>query len=248
MKLLKRCRSYLFDRKFKPKRKYLLFSSIDSDRSAYSTWLEDKDRNFDVVLYVYKGELTDSRIDNHEKKEGFKYQNFYEFSKTTNIAHYNAIWIVDDDIVMSTKDINKMFDVFEKNDLLLGQPSYDPKSSSGWDISMLDDNYYLRFTNFIENGVAIFSRSALKICLPSMKDIKSGWGADFIWPTILDFPEERIAVIDEVQCYHPESESSLNEKIPRFIHRIEGESTMEKYNTKYFTPRVFGGKRKHPNS
>ena len=130
-----------------------------------------------------------------------------------------------------------MLTIFNDHNLWLGQPSYNPKSSSGWNISINDANYHLRFTNFVENGVAIFSKHALKSCLPTMKDIKSGWGADFIWPTILGFPVEKIAVIDEVQCYHPKSESSLNEKIPRFMHRIEGESTMEKYNTKYLKGR-----------
>ena len=80
-----------------------------------------------------------------------------------------------------------------------------------------------------------------------MKNIKSGWGADFIWPTILGFPEEKIGIIDEVQCFHPESESSLNEIMPRFTHHIEGESIMVIYNVKYYTPRFLGGIRKQTN-
>lgn len=247
---MEKLRSYLnffLGRKFRPKRKYLLFSSVDTDRSAHSSWLEDLDRNFDIVLYIYKGELDDPRVDLTIKKEGFKFPNFYEFSKTTNIKHYNAVWIVDDDIQMSTADINRMFDIFDDNNLLLSQPSYDNKSISAWDISHCDENYDLRFTNFIENGVAVISRQALEVCLPSMKYIKSGWGADFIWPMLLGFPDNKIAVIDKVQCCHPKSDSSLNEIIPRFIHRIEGESVMHKFNAKYYTPRVFGGQRKQLN-
>lgn len=241
MTFWKKIFSYVPSRRFKPKRKYLLFSSIDTDRSAISSWTGYPNRIFDIVLYVYNGELIDSQADYQIKKEGFKFQNFYEFSKETNIEHYNAIWIVDDDIQMSTKDINEMFTIFDDNELWLGQPSYIPGSSTGWDISIHDEKYHLRFTNFVENGVALFSRYALKSCLPTMKDIKSGWGADFIWPSILDFPETKIAIIDKVQCYHPQSESSLNESIPRIMHRIEGESTMERHNTRYFTARVLGG-------
>lgn len=231
-------------RRFRPKRKFLLFSSVDTDRSALSSWAEDANRNFDIVLYVYKGDLSKLPVDHQVKKEGFKFQNFYEFSKEADMNHYDATWIVDDDIQMPTRQINKMFTIFHHHDLWLGQPSYDSRTLSPWDISRHDSNYHLRFTNFIENGVAIFSKHALNTCLPTMKDIKSGWGADFIWPTVLCFPAEKIAVIDDVQCYHPKSESSLNEKIPRIMHRIEGESTMEKHNTKYFTPFVSGGKRK----
>jgi hypothetical protein len=230
---------------FQPKRKYLVFSSIDPRRSAYSSWLDSSHRNYDVVLYTYRSEIDDLCVDYTKKRKGFKFENFYAFSKLVNVEHYDAVWIVDDDIHMSTEEINRMFDMFFKYDLLLGQPSYDKRTSSSWDISYADDKYLLRYTNFVENGVAIMSRKALQTCLPSMQHIKSGWGADFIWPKLLGFPDNSIAIIDEVQCYHPKSESSLNDKLPRLMHRFEGEYLMEKLGAEYFTPRVLGGILKH---
>ena len=245
MPFWKRILFYFFKKKFKPKRKHLLFSSVDTNRSAISKWTKNTNRNFDIVVYIYNGRLTNANVDYQIKEEGFKFQNFYKFSKMTNIEHYDAIWIVDDDIEMETEDINKMFNLFDTNNLWLAQPSYTKNSSSGWNISIQDDNYHLRFTNFVENGVAVFSNHALKLCVNTMKDIRSGWGADFIWPTILDFPANKIAIIDDTQCFHPKIESSLNDKIPRVMHRMEGEFTMERYNTLYFTPRVLGGKPKN---
>lgn len=233
--------NHFFRTKFKPRRKYLLFSSIDPARSAYSDWLGSSDRNFDVVLYIYNGDLNDNRADYVIKRPGFKFPNFHAFSKVVNIRKYDAVWIVDDDIHMTTYDINKMFEIFSNNKLLLGQPSYDNRTASSWDLSYADHNYHLRFTNFIENGAAIMSKKALSVCLPTMEFIKSGWGADFIWPHLLSFPDNKIAIIDDVQCHHPKSESSLNDRIPRSTHRHEGEYLMEKFNAKYFTPRVLGG-------
>lgn len=229
---------------FKPKRRFLVFSSIDTNRSAYTHWLESNKRNYDVVLYVYNGELNDCRADYVVNKKGFKFQNFFDFSCKYNVFHYDAVWIVDDDIQITTEQINKLFNIFDNYGLWLGQPSYDDETSSAWKISFVDNNYLLRFTNFVENGVVIISRDALKICLPTLQYIRSGWGADFVWPTLLNFPSKKIAIIDDVQCHHPKINSSLNEKIPRLIHVRDGELLMDRFETIYYTPRVLDGIKK----
>jgi len=223
---------------FKPRRRFLLFSSIDTDRQAYRQWLDGTYRNFDVVLYTYRGEPTDTGADYCVSQKGFKFQNFYHFSKICNIFHYDAIWIPDDDIQVSTKDINTLFEIFHNNQLSLAQPSYDEDSSSSWKLAFEDADYKLRYTNFVENGVVLMSRKALNICLPSFRKIRSGWGADFLWPFQLGFPERGIAIIDAVQCHHPKSQSTLDESMPRLLHRWDGEQMMAHFNAWYYTPCV----------
>jgi len=226
---------------FIPGRKYLLFSSVDSNRSAHSCWLDSPDRNFDVVLYAYGGESLEDVADLFVQRKGFKFPNFHAFSRICDVSRYAAIWITDDDIQMGTADINRMFDLFVTHDLWLAQPSYVPGSYTVWDMAIVDERYRLRYTNFVENGVAVFSGEAVKKCLPVMPDIETGYGSDYIFPSMLDFPENKIAIIDDVQCNHPEADSSLDKIVPRKYHDRDAERLMGKYNYKYYTPKVIGG-------
>lgn len=226
---------------FKPNRKFLLFSSIDTSRSAHDYWLGEPGRNYDVVLYIYKGEIPELPVDLCVKMEGFKFQNFYAFAKTIDIYHYDAIWIVDDDIQMQTREINRMFTLFLEYGLWIAQPAFDSSSHASWELTVYDDKYILRYSNFVENGALICGREALKLCLPTMKDITTGFGSDFLFPTLVGFPPEKIALIDDVQCHHPSGESTLDILIPRSLHFKDTEELMKKYNFRYYTPRITGG-------
>ena len=100
---------------FVPKRKNLLFSSIgkrDSKIQALDLWTKDKNRNFDIVLYYYNQEPPEKCFDYCIYKKGTKFPNFYHFMTNNDISNYEAIWIVDDDIKMETKKINRLFDLF----------------------------------------------------------------------------------------------------------------------------------------
>ncbi len=35
--------------------------------------------------------------------------------------------------------------------------------------------------------------------------IAAGWGLDFVWPFLLRYPRDRIAVVDQVCMFHPPS-------------------------------------------
>lgn len=218
-----------------------MFSSIDTSRSAHDDWLSEPGRNYDVVLYIYNGDIPEKPVDLCVKREGFKFQNFYEFAKTTDIYHYDAVWIVDDDIQMQTREINRMFTLFLEHGLWIGQPAFDSSSHASWEMTVYDDKYHLRYSNFVENGVLICAREALKLCLPAMKDIKTGFGSDFLFPALVGFPPKKIALIDDVQCHHPAGASTLDFIAPRSLHFKETEGLMEKYNFRYFTPIVTGG-------
>lgn len=229
---------------FRPQKKFLLFSSVDTNRSAHDYWLMESDRNYDVVLYVYNGDMPEQQVELCVKRKGLKFPGFYEFSKITDIFHYDAIWITDDDIQMCTRDINRMFELFHEDDLWLAQPAYDSSSKASWELTLVDERYQVRYSNFVENGVVVLSREALKLCLPVMKDIKSGFGSDFLIPALIGFPLKKIAIIDEVQCHHPHGKSTLDKLIPRLLHRQDAEDLMAKYDFRYFTPRVMGGVRR----
>ena len=99
---------------FIPKNKYLLFSSVSkrsNGKQAWEYWNEGE-RNYDIVLAYYKDDVPGECSDYCFKRNDFKLPNFYYFANNNDISSYDAFFIVDDDITMTSQDINKMFDRF----------------------------------------------------------------------------------------------------------------------------------------
>ena len=120
---------------FSRKRDYLLFSSVgdrDSTKKAVSMWLEDSNRNYDTVFYYYKKLPENCPADYCEYKKGFKFENFLDYASKNDISNYKAVWVVDDDIQIRAKDINKMFEIFTEYGLGLGSPSFSEDSHTYW--------------------------------------------------------------------------------------------------------------------
>ena len=60
----------------------------------------------------------------------------------------------------------------------------------------------LRYTNFVEIICPCFDRDSLVICQPTFKYSKSCWGIDLLWTKLLGYPEDKIAIIDDVIVVH----------------------------------------------
>jgi len=225
-------------KKFSNNKKYLLFSSIgtrQTKKQAIDYWTKDaNNRNFDIVLYYYDQQPPENCFDYCLYKKGTKYPNFYHFATNNDISNYEAIWIVDDDIKIETKDINKMFFIFNKYNLDIAQPSYTKNSHISHKESIVDLNCKLRFSNFVENGAAIYSKKAIKKCMNVFKYSVSGWGTDFTVCKIMN-NRKNIAFIDETPCLHEFTKSSLDNVLTRNKHQKDGEELYKKFNIK-FTP------------
>ena len=242
-------------KRLKSTRKYLVFSST-GDHGQVHSWLSKPNlRSFDVVLYYYGNEQPPAvEADYIEVRKGLKFQNFVHFLGKYEISNYEAIWIVDDDIILETEAINRMFKVFFKYQLLLAQPSFKKGGKTPWKITINNPSCLLRYTNFIEVNSCVVSPKIVLLLLNSFKDAGTGFGVDFIWPQLLDYPENRIAVIDEIVCEHPKSEfSEIDQVVPRQQQKIQGIKLLQKYGLlppdysikdwspfwKYFHPREY---------
>jgi len=230
---------------FTQKREYLLFSSIgdrESTKNAVSMWLKDFDRNYDTVFYYYKDNPLNCPADYCKYKKGFKFENFMDYASNNDISGYKAIWIVDDDIQIDTKDINTMFKIFTKYKLDLGTPSFSKNSDTWWiDVLGYKKGNILHYTDFVEVNTPIFSQKGLNICFPTFNNSKTAWGLDFIWSKLLN--SKNIGVINEVQIYNsPEESSALDDTsdtgLVREDHAIFGIELMKKWNIEKFTPRI----------
>jgi len=66
-----------------------------------------------------------------------------------------------------------------------------------------DPDCHLRFTRFVEVMTPIFSRNALRVCAPTFAESRSGWGLDWVWPTLCEREGlDGIAIIDATPVRH----------------------------------------------
>jgi hypothetical protein len=100
----------------------------------------------------------------------------------SNLARYDAIMVMDDDIVIDATGITRLFEIRRERDLWALQPAFRLGGKVSWDITAVHATAKLRYTNFIENA-----------CLHTLG-------------TELD---SRVAVVDEVTCINPYDRSKL---------------------------------------
>jgi hypothetical protein len=158
-------------------------------------WLKQKtERDFDLCLLFYHKEINnpeyfkDADFFFHFKNGGFKYGMTYDIlhnQKPEWLDEYEYFFLLDDDLEMDTRQLNKMFMLSKAFDTAISQPSLSKDSFYSWPIFRNKKNSFCRFIGQIEVMGPLFSRDALKKCLASFIANKSGWGVDYVWSKIL---------------------------------------------------------------
>jgi hypothetical protein len=115
---------------------------------------------------------------------------------------YERIFILDDDIRTTWRDINHFLEICRDYNLALAQPSLLPGCHITHPITMQQPGSLLRFTTFVEAMAPCFTRDALRDCIPTAQGGYYGFGIDHLWPKILGLPRNRIAIVDEIAIEH----------------------------------------------
>jgi len=180
------------------KNKNLIISCV-GDKSLHKNWICKKKYDIFLINYGSKDYSKDCKF--YKEKKGFKYNLIYdEIIQNNFIEEYEYIWIPDDDIYMSTNEIETLFKIAKNYNLWICQPSI-----VGWyglKITLNNIDTKIRFTNYVEIMCPCFESSALKKCLETFKENKSGWGIDHLWNVKLGQPTDKIAIIDEIVATH----------------------------------------------
>lgn len=197
---------------FDNKHKNLVFTSAGNNTNFDKLWCQDG-RNYDVwvVYYGDKQEKYDQyakKVDYIEKHKGSKFQNFYHIynTKSEELQSYDRFFILDDDIIFETPDINKMFEISKKYNLDICGPTFKTNGSSkiSHAITRQEPNNLLRYTNFIEVNVPLFSKNALNKFMKYYDPILIGWGIDYLYIWALGKDRKRAyALVDSISCINP---------------------------------------------
>ena len=207
----KRCQSVGSVPSFTPMRKNLVFTAAGQN-SNIKQWLSAGDRNWDLAIVDYNG----TKADYHEAVADFYFEakggkfpllkHFYN-QMGNKLDHYEAVWVADDDIIIDTLDINRIFDLRKKHDLIICQPVFSFKGKNSIAVLQQNDKSGVELINFIEMNVPCFEKKALDRVMDEW-DFPHliGWGGDFVYLNILGGPDNfigKVALLHDVVCTNP---------------------------------------------
>ena len=185
------------------------------DNSLHEGWLEGT-RNWDLIVSGY-GEASekwqrhnaqrhDAQRDDisHITYQGGKFDGLYDaFQQIPGLLDkYDYIMMADDDFIMTAQSLNRLFDIMKEHDLQIGHPSFSHQSYGLYFPAYHNPRFKIRFTNFVENGVACLHRSVWQQLLPLFEDNPMGYYIDNFWARLTDDPARQVALIDEIQVTH----------------------------------------------
>lgn len=192
----------------------LLFTSCGDQTTCHELWTKSN-RNYDIMA-VYYGD-DDVRFKTYcecfdyvFRHKGSKFQNFFSFYRGSNIlSRYERIFIVDDDIVIDTSQINSLFDFSVDLKLEICSPSITKDSKVSHDVTVSQSDCLYRYTNFIEVNTPLMTRDAIQRLNKVYNSRLIGWGVDwlYIWAccdqNIPTTDTRKFAINDQITCVNP---------------------------------------------
>ena len=201
----------------------LVFSSV-GDKNRVNSWLQT-DRSFDVCISFFgDGDFDNKKLVNFfYRHKGFKFANFLKCAEESlDLSNYEFILFVDDDIIISTRDIEQIFSQARRFGLHACQPSLSKKSCRSYKALVHRESVLVEYSNFVEIQCVCLSRHMLELCLPYLPLIYTGWGLDMILWELLGRPQDKVAILHSIQMTHPyRKEGRLRERAPDFEAKNE---------------------------
>jgi len=208
------------------KKRGLVFSSVGSQclPVVRDTWLSEPDSmDFDVSMVFYKEEeslvyrvLADIAANNDavhlQHNKDMKWPNFKRWMEANGgaaaiAAAYDYVWVVDDDVRLPTREINKMFAILRDHpNVQFACPALDAGSDGVW--RYFDGHapgQFLRYTDFVECTAPVIKTSMLLDAQFSrcLQAVQTGCFIDFCFYPVTGGQKDAVAIIDAVQCHHP---------------------------------------------
>jgi len=217
---------------------YLVFTSA-GDRSNLNSWLKGS-RNFDLWITYYgdqNGRFSDAG-ELYNARKGSKFQNLKFAYKTWAgiLAAYEAVMVMDDDILISAEDINSLFELRKHLDLWVLQPAFSPFGKITFPITRVQPRCELRYTDFVEMTCPLFRKDKLDKFMSIYDPALVGYGIESWFLEVLGQNSEgKVAVVDKVTCINPYDRfrggvREITSLLSWELHRANYWETISKYS------------------
>ena len=190
-------------------KKYLLLTTIGNS-DYWKTWVENKNiRNYDIGLIFYEKNIKQSKkeeisniVDYFWHQPDFKYTGIKKIIENNKfILDYEYIWMPDDDVILHKGIISELFNQAYKRNCWMCQPSILPINYT-WDITVNDPVCKYRYVSMVEVMCPMFKGDILKKLYNTFDMSHSGWGLEFIWGELLNYPTDKIIIFDNIIAKH----------------------------------------------
>ena len=194
-----------------PRRPYLVIVRA-GEHSLHTRWartVSSEDRSWDLCVSWYGDPAAlplDDDADLHVLQPGLrKYQALHALlHEASPLWAYDYIALPDDDLMLSWRDWNETFATCREYRLDLAQPALSPTGFVTHPITARDKRHALRYVSFVESMIPVFSREAMRLCIPTLGQTVEGYGLDNIWPKLIGGAgaRDRIAILDDIHVVH----------------------------------------------
>ena len=139
----------------------------------------------------------------HQKKTVPKFVILNRLLADINLAAYEYLLVVDDDIVLPEGFVDDYLSLVKRYNLAIAQPARTHESYIDHPFVERLDGITARRTRFVEIG-PLFSihGSAFHALLPFEEESPMGWGYDFIWPLLAMDQGLHMGIVDGVAVTH----------------------------------------------
>lgn len=196
------------------------------------------DADFDLHLLIYDGSYNKFCNDSDfvACDAGYKMDMTYRYlhRHPELLEKYEYFFLLDDDIVISTEDVNRLFSMMREYKLKIAQPSL-VMSYYTYKHTAFNPFYILRYTNFVEMMMPCFSRDALKAVLPTFEQKIRWCGIEMHWPVLIGSNHNDIAIVDAVSAKHTRPVQSWNS-----LSQLQQENYLKKHNLSW-SIEMYGG-------
>ncbi|MBI4691724.1 MAG: DUF707 domain-containing protein [Nitrospirae bacterium] len=178
--------------------------------SIHEQWLTSGDRSWDMIAYCYDNTYVDSiQADMVYRRAGsFNGTKFSSFARLISdnpdlVEAYDYWMLLDNDILTTMNDIERLFHIMVEHRLDLAQPSLTNDSYCAWPIFKQKNGSDLRYVNAVEIMSFMFSRQAIMHGMHLFHQSISGYGIDLAFgETVRKKLGTKPAVIDAVSVRH----------------------------------------------
>ena len=133
---------------------------------------------------------------------GGKFENLNKVLAATQRADFDWLLVVDDDLRLPRRFLDRFVGLCERFELDLAQPAQSQRSHSAWRVTRRRPASLVRETRFVEIGpLTALGRRAAAELLP-FPDLRFGWGLDLHWAALAAERGWRLGVVDATPVRH----------------------------------------------
>ena len=115
------------------------------------------------------------------------------------------VLVVDDDVVLPPRFLDRLVGVAERHELALAQPAQSLASHAAWPVTRRRRGSLLRESRFVEIGpVTLFRADALEALAP-FPPLRYGWGLDLHWAAVASERGWRLGIVDALAVRHEQA-------------------------------------------